>query len=111
MECIICQDDKSEPLHDNIFCTCKYKIHTSCWIDYVHSKTTVTCLMCRKERVEAKKEDISSLSSIIQEQRSQDTVNTANQPQIRISKETIIKIIKFGICAVILIVVIILIWT
>lgn len=56
MECIICQDTTSETLQDNTLCECKYKIHASCWIDYVHSKTTVTCLICRKERVESKKE-------------------------------------------------------
>jgi hypothetical protein len=56
MECIICQDTTSEPLQDNTLCDCKYKIHASCWIDYVHSKTTVTCLLCRSERVESKKE-------------------------------------------------------
>ena len=49
MECIICQDKGSEPLQENTFCTCKYKTHNSCWIDYVHSKDKVTCLLCRKD--------------------------------------------------------------
>ncbi len=49
MECIICQDKGSEPLQENTFCTCKYKTHNSCWIDYVHSKDKVTCPLCRKD--------------------------------------------------------------
>jgi hypothetical protein len=47
MDCIICQDSGSEPLKDNTSCPCKYKRHSSCWIDYVHSKTKVTCPICR----------------------------------------------------------------
>lgn len=117
MECIICQDDTSEPLQDNTLCDCKYKIHASCWIDYVHSKTTVTCLMCRKERVESKKEIPSAppLPTIIeeqeqeQEQHSHNTINLV-QPYVLTNTEMNIKIIKFGICAVILIIVIMLIW-
>ena len=49
MECIICQDSGAEPLQDNTACSCKYKRHTSCWIDYVHSSTNLKCLMCRKD--------------------------------------------------------------
>lgn len=49
MECIICQDKGSEPLQENTFCTCKYKTHNSCWVDYVHSKDKVTCPLCRKD--------------------------------------------------------------
>jgi hypothetical protein len=49
MECIICQDKGSEPLQENTFCSCKYKTHNSCWIDYVHSKDKVTCPLCRKD--------------------------------------------------------------
>ena len=49
MECIICQDSGTEPLQDNTACSCKYKRHTSCWIDYVHSTTNLKCLMCRKD--------------------------------------------------------------
>ena len=49
MDCIICQDSGSEPLQDNTACSCKYKRHSSCWIDYVHSTTNVKCLMCRKD--------------------------------------------------------------
>ena len=49
MECIICKDSGSEPLQDNIYCTCKYKFHSSCWIDYVNSKNNITCLLCRKD--------------------------------------------------------------
>jgi hypothetical protein len=49
MECIICKDLGSEPLQDNIHCTCKYKYHSSCWIDYVHSKNKISCLLCRKD--------------------------------------------------------------
>ena len=49
MECIICKDSGSEPLQDNIYCTCKYKFHSSCWIDYVNSKNNTTCLLCRKD--------------------------------------------------------------
>jgi hypothetical protein len=49
MECIICQDSGSEPLQDNTSCTCKYKRHPSCWIDYVHSREKVICPLCRKD--------------------------------------------------------------
>jgi hypothetical protein len=49
MNCIICQDLGSEPLQDITSCTCKYKCHNSCWIDYVHSTTKVKCLLCRKD--------------------------------------------------------------
>lgn len=49
MECIICQDTGSEPLQDNITCNCKYKRHSSCWIDYVHSREKVICPLCRKD--------------------------------------------------------------
>jgi hypothetical protein len=49
MECIICQDTGSEPLQDNTSCTCKYKRHISCWIDYVHSRQKVICPLCRKD--------------------------------------------------------------
>ena len=121
MECIICQDDTSEYLQDNTFCDCKYKIHASCWIDYVHSKTTVTCLICRKERIESKKEIPSAppLPTIIEEQeeldqeqdqeQEQEHHNTVNlvQPYVLTHTEMNIKIIKFGICAVILIIFII----
>ncbi len=47
MECIICQDTGSEPLHENTSCKCKYKRHISCWIDYVHSRDKVICPLCR----------------------------------------------------------------
>jgi hypothetical protein len=49
MECIICREIGPEPLLDNSICECKYKVHSSCWIDYVHTTTTVKCLLCRKE--------------------------------------------------------------
>ena len=49
MECIICQDKGSEPLQDNTLCSCKYKTHNSCWIDYVHSKDKITCPLCRRD--------------------------------------------------------------
>ena len=49
MVCIICQDSGSEPLQKNTSCSCKYNIHSSCWIDYVHSRTTVICPLCRKD--------------------------------------------------------------
>ncbi len=49
MECIICQDSGSEPLQDNTSCTCKYKRHPGCWIDYVHSREKVICPLCRKD--------------------------------------------------------------
>ncbi len=49
MVCIICQDTGSEPLHDNKFCSCKYKTHTSCWNDYASSTDKIKCLLCRKE--------------------------------------------------------------
>jgi|LakMenEpi03Aug12_release.lakeMendotaPanAssembly.Ray.scaffolds.fasta_scaffold514640_2 hypothetical protein len=49
MDCIICQDTGSEPLQENTSCTCKYKRHISCWIDYVHSRPKVICPLCRKD--------------------------------------------------------------
>jgi hypothetical protein len=49
MECIICQDIGSEPVQDNTTCSCKYKRHPSCWIDYVHSREKVICPLCRKD--------------------------------------------------------------
>jgi hypothetical protein len=49
MNCIICQDSGSEPLQDNTLCSCKYKRHSSCWIDYVHSTPHIKCLICRKD--------------------------------------------------------------
>lgn len=49
MECIICQDTGSEPVQDNTTCSCKYKRHSSCWIDYVHSRDKVICPLCRKD--------------------------------------------------------------
>ena len=51
MSCIICQESGPEPLHENYNCSCKYKRHDSCWIDYVHSTTKVKCLLCRKDIV------------------------------------------------------------
>lgn len=51
MSCIICQESGPEPLHENINCSCKYKRHNSCWIDYVHSTSKVKCLLCRKDIV------------------------------------------------------------
>ena len=56
MTCIICHDSGVEPLHNNKFCACKYEKHVSCWIDYVHSKTILTCPVCRK--------DLSTIKSI-----------------------------------------------
>ena len=125
MECIICQDDTSESLQDNTFCDCKYKVHASCWIDYVHSKTTVTCLICRKEHVESKKE-ITSLPTIIEEQEpaSQNTVSSVQasgslrqQEGSLWQSEGIVtnndlnrKIIKIGIFILILVFVFVLIW-
>ena len=125
MECIICQDDTSESLQDNTLCDCKYKIHASCWIDYVHSKTTVTCLMCRKERVESKKEmsavikpTAPPLPTIIeeqeQEQQSQNVVESEGslrQIPLVTNREMNIKIIKIGIIIVILVLVLVLIWS
>ena len=136
MECIICQDIGAEPLQDNTSCTCKYKVHNSCWIDYVNSKTNVTCLLCRKERVESKNEISSSPTIIlplptiieeqeqIQEQESQNTINSVQtqgslwqtqgslwQIPVITNKEMYIKIIKIAICIVILVLVFVLIWT
>jgi hypothetical protein len=47
MECIICKDLGSEPIQNNTHCNCKYKYHSSCWIDYIHSKNKLTCPLCR----------------------------------------------------------------
>lgn len=127
MECIICQDDTSESLQDNTFCDCKYKVHPSCWIDYVHSKTTVTCLICRKEHIESKKE-IASLPTIIEEQEEREPVSqnsvssvqasgslwqqesTFSQVPIITNNDLNRKIIKIGIFIVILVFVLVLIW-
>ena len=130
MECIICQDDTSEYLQDNTFCDCKYKIHASCWIDYVHSKTTVTCLICRKERVESKK-DIASLPTIIEEQEqeqeqepvSQNSISSVQHESSLWQSESSLrhlnvvtnndlnrKIIKLVICVIILVFILVLIW-
>ena len=49
MQCIICQDTGLEPIQDNTTCSCKYKCHSSCWIDYVHSREKVNCPLCRKD--------------------------------------------------------------
>lgn len=49
MQCIICQDTGLEPVQDNTTCSCKYKCHSSCWIDYVHSREKVNCPLCRKD--------------------------------------------------------------
>lgn len=49
MECIICQDAGPEPLHDSKLCTCKYKIHSHCWIEYLNSTNKVKCVCCRTE--------------------------------------------------------------
>lgn len=49
MECIICQDSGAEPLQNNKLCSCNYKRHSSCWINYINSTSTVKCLMCRKD--------------------------------------------------------------
>lgn len=49
MQCIICQDTGLEPVQDNTTCSCKYKHHSSCWIDYVHSREKVICPLCRKD--------------------------------------------------------------
>ena len=130
MECIICQDDNSEYLQDNTSCDCKYKVHASCWIDYVHSKTNVTCLICRKERIEYKKEIPSAppLPAIIEEQEhhSHNTVNAGQtagtagglrqtagglrQSRVITNREMNTKIIKIATCLVILVLVLVLIW-
>ena len=130
MECIICQDANSEPLQDNTSCTCKYKVHASCWIDYVHSKTIVTCLMCRKDRAEPKKneiheptapelpieelpdEEIPIEETIVITIQEEPVIheNAVNQAPKETNKKTIPKIVKIGICVVILIFVLIIIW-
>ncbi len=48
MECLFCLSSGAEPIHDNSACPCHYKRHTSCWIDYVHSKPILQCPTCRK---------------------------------------------------------------
>ena len=141
MECIICQDTTSETLQDNTLCDCKYKIHVSCWIDYIHSKTTVTCLLCRSERVESKKEMIIDINltapplpTIIEEQEQeqeqtessfqqtegsfqqtessfQQTEGSFQQIRVITTRELNTKIIKIIIFIVILVFVLILIWS
>jgi hypothetical protein len=65
MECIICQDIGSEPLQENTSCSCKYKCHSSCWIDYVHSKTKINCPLCRKD-LTIKSQKPTNLTPLIQ---------------------------------------------
>jgi hypothetical protein len=48
MECLICLNAGPEPLQENTACSCRYKRHISCWIDYVHSQSTLKCPTCRK---------------------------------------------------------------
>lgn len=48
MECLICLNAGPEPLQENTACSCRYKRHISCWIDYVHSQPTLKCPTCRK---------------------------------------------------------------
>ena len=55
MDCIICQDRGVEPLKDNTSCNCKFKYHSSCWIDYVHSTIKTKCPICRSEFIKIKK--------------------------------------------------------
>ena len=119
MECIICYDTGPEPLQDNIWCTCKYKIHNSCWIDYVHSKTKVTCLICHQERVgvvesNTNNQIISELPTTIIQGHSIVQQPVIQQISVQVSVQTINdsipKIVKIGICLVILILVLVLIW-
>lgn len=49
MECLICKDLGEEPLQENTACSCKYKRHNSCWIDYIHSRPKSTCPLCRTD--------------------------------------------------------------
>jgi hypothetical protein len=46
--CIICQDSGNELLIKNTFCSCNYKRHNSCWLEYIKSKPINTCVQCRK---------------------------------------------------------------
>jgi hypothetical protein len=79
MDCIICQDSGSEKLQENTACSCKYKCHQSCWIDYVNSKTPTTCPLCRK---------VISVKPIVQPQQNQPTAPPYT-PQERIPTQEI----------------------
>lgn len=103
MECIICQDIGAEPLQDNTSCTCKYKVHNSCWIDYVNSKTNVTCLLCRKEHI----------STIAQEPHSNthnDIVIIINQPSLVPRRDILASMCAAGISLSLAIIILVLIW-
>ena len=107
MECIICQDDNSEPLHDNNACTCKYKVHNSCWIEYVHSKSKAACLICRKEHIppETVQEQDNTYHDIVI------TINQQNLEHASIPPTYLKAIYAIGTCILLSIIIVIFIWT
>ena len=107
MECIICQDTGIEPLQDNEECACKYKIHNSCWLDYIRHVNNITCLMCRK-----KHNALDGLSVIIQEpiNVSHDIVIIGNQPNLVQGRNISAPICAAGVSISLAILILVLIW-
>jgi hypothetical protein len=83
MECIICQDTGSEPVQDNTTCSCKYKRHSSCWIDYVHSRDKVICPLCRKDLTAKKTPKTKSTIHTPLRQSAPTSTQTPYTPQLR----------------------------
>lgn len=107
MECIICHDIGTEPLQDNKDCACKYKIHNSCWLDYIRHVNNVTCLMCRKNHTA-----LNGLSVIIQEPINvpHDIVIVINQPNLVEGRNNSALICPIGVCLSLVILLLVLIW-
>jgi len=103
MECIICQDAGTEPLKDNEECACKYKVHNSCWLDYVRHVNNVTCLLCRKEYT----------STIIQEplrNAHQDIIIVINQPNLVPRRDILASICAAGVSISLAVLILVLVW-
>jgi hypothetical protein len=51
IKCSICCDKGTEKLIQNKYCPCKYKVHNTCWKQYIKhcnkNNKDVTCLTCR----------------------------------------------------------------
>jgi len=103
MECIICQDAGTEPLKDNEECACKYKVHNSCWLDYVRHVNNVRCLLCRKEYT----------ITIIQEpfrNAHQDIIIVINQPNLVQGRNISAPICAAGVSISLAILIVVLVW-
>jgi len=107
MECIICQDAGTEPLQDNEECACKYKIHNSCWLDYIRHVNNVTCLICRK-----KHNALDGLLASIEDSINapHDRVIVINQLNSVEGRNSLAPICATGICISVVILIYVLIW-